>query len=145
MPNHFALSLLCSNFVPFYQEQGGGRGGFLSYLSFPYIIQDNLMKYYLMIVASAILMLCACRGEKQKQQKQFQWIPFPTALPPTASAPTPRSLQWRPMVSSTTLCIISCAIGSSRRNALSFLWKTSWTGKQTHSRGRVEIRPRICP
>lgn len=33
-------------------------------LSFPYITQDSLMKYYLMIVASAILMLCACRGEK---------------------------------------------------------------------------------
>lgn len=36
-PNHFALSLLCSNFVPFYQEQGGGRGAPSRSLSFPYI------------------------------------------------------------------------------------------------------------
>ena len=80
MPNHFALSLLCSNFVPFYQEQGGGRGGFLPYLSFPYIIQDNLMKYYLMIVASAILMLCACRGEKTETAETVSVDSVPDSL-----------------------------------------------------------------
>lgn len=104
------------------------------------------MKYYLMIVASAILMLCACRGEKTETAETVSVDSVPDSLatdslgadttePPVAADGLFDDFMYNFMRNR-----------KFQKKRIKFPLENLVDGKTNPtSRGRVEIRPRICP